>query len=26
VSHDETLRLLAMAARFLTGRHGDAPQ
>ena len=26
VSHDETLRLLAMAARFLTGRFGDAPQ
>jgi len=26
VSHDETLRLLAMAARFLTGRYGDAPQ
>ena len=26
VSHDETLRLLAMAAHFLTGRFGDAPQ
>lgn len=26
VSHDETLRLLAMAAHFLTGRLGDAPQ
>lgn len=26
VSHDETLRLLAMAAHFLTGRYGDAPQ
>jgi hypothetical protein len=26
VSHDETLRLLGMAARFLTGRYGDAPR
>ncbi|HEY7375882.1 MAG TPA: hypothetical protein VIF57_27230 [Polyangia bacterium] len=26
VSHDETLRLLALASRFLTGRYGDAPQ
>jgi hypothetical protein len=26
VSHDETLRLLAMAAHFLNGRYGDAPQ
>jgi hypothetical protein len=26
VSHDETMRLLAMASRFLTGRYGDAPQ
>ena len=26
VSHDETLRLLAMASHFLTGRFGDAPQ
>jgi hypothetical protein len=26
VSHDETLRLLAMASRFLTGRFGNAPQ
>jgi hypothetical protein len=25
VSHDETLRLLGMAAHFLTGRYGDAP-
>jgi hypothetical protein len=25
VSHDETLRLLGMASRFLTGRYGDAP-
>ena len=25
VSHDETLRLLAMAAHFLNGRYGDAP-
>jgi hypothetical protein len=25
VSHDETLRLLAMAAHFLGGRYGDAP-
>src|SRR5262245_37921552 len=26
VSRDETLRLLAMAAHFLAGRYGDAPQ
>ena len=26
VSHDETLRLLAMAAHFMTNRFGDAPQ
>ncbi len=26
VSRDETLRLLAMASHFLTGRFGDAPQ
>ena len=26
VSHDETLRLLGMASRFLTGRYGDAPR
>jgi len=26
VSHDETLRLLAMASHFLTGRLGNAPQ
>ena len=26
VSRDETLRLLAMASHFLTGRYGDAPQ
>ena len=26
VSHDETLRLLAMAAHFLSSRYGDAPQ
>jgi hypothetical protein len=26
VSHDETLRLLAMASHFLTGRFGNAPQ
>jgi len=26
VSHDETLRLLAMAAHFLTGRFGNTPQ
>ena len=26
VSHDETLRLLAMAAHFLSARYGDAPQ
>jgi hypothetical protein len=26
VTHDETLRLLAMAAHFLSGRYGDAPQ
>src|SRR5262249_22754850 len=26
VSHDETLRLLAMASHFLTGRYGNAPQ
>jgi len=26
VSHDETLRLLALASHFLTGRFGNAPQ
>ena len=26
VSRDETLRLLAMASHFLTGRYGAAPQ